>query len=339
MDVLRFILALKDPVPTCILPFDEATLKYGVAGLNDILIHTSNNLTFFKHASLCDFLLQRSRAGQYCVDLDQARATVAILSFDNLMNPCKFTFTTFSFFYFRLPSGHMTYYGDFILKHLQSILPRSSPTPALLLKIESVTEHNEGTRIVKFNIREGHWDVIAKLFIIIGTSVNLFVHLLYTSTALTSRKPFRSAHSLEIKLRGIVHAYLSTEMKKYADEPSKYLVALLAVLQQRPWVFAKKSVFQGSAFSYLWSALGINSQAVEIDHNSLNIWDMFSVPEVLGSPRSDAVCSAWDIISSSISLTQSQELCCSTCIKLVKCMIEDPGYSGYVSFVLLRSTN
>jgi len=99
MDVLRFILALKDRVPTCILPFDGATSKYGVAGLNDILIHTSNNLTSFNHASLCDFLLQRSRAGQYCVDLDQARAAVAILLFDNLTNPCKFTFTTFSFFY------------------------------------------------------------------------------------------------------------------------------------------------------------------------------------------------------------------------------------------------
>ena len=91
MAVLRFILALECPVPAWILPFDECTLKYGVAGLTDILIQfTSNNLTFI-HASFSDFLLQRNRAGQHYVDLGQACATVAILLFDNLVNLRKST--------------------------------------------------------------------------------------------------------------------------------------------------------------------------------------------------------------------------------------------------------
>ena len=76
----------------------------------------------------------------------------------------------------------MTYRKRFLLNHLRTILPRSFPTPALHLKIGSVTEHNEVTRITKFSIREGHWDVITKLPIILGMSVNLFVHLLHPST-------------------------------------------------------------------------------------------------------------------------------------------------------------
>jgi len=97
MDVLRFILALECPVPACILPFDEATLSYGVAGLNDILIQfTMNNLTFL-HASFSDFLLQRNRAGEHYVDLGQARVTIGILLFNNFVNPRKSTCTFFWF--------------------------------------------------------------------------------------------------------------------------------------------------------------------------------------------------------------------------------------------------
>jgi len=208
----------------------------------------------------------------------------------------------------------MTYYGDFILKHLQSILPRSSPTPALHLKIKSVTEHDKATKIIKVNIKAGHWDVVMNLPIILGTSVNLFVHLLYPSMALTPRQPFSNAHSLETSLQPILHAYIYSEVKKYADEPLCYMVAL--------FMAREKIDLQGAVFSYLWPTIGID---MEIDTNSLNIWSMFF-------ERSDVVFSVRDIIGTGLTRLD-QNVYRSTCIKLVEGMIEDPEYSRY-SFLL-----
>ena len=126
-------------------------------------------------------------------------------------------------------------------------------------------------------------------------------------------------------------------MKRYADEPLMYLVGLFAVQPQI-------TSCQGSVLSYLWSTLGIDSQSVEIDINSLNIWSMLYVP-AMGIPSScrdpgwdslDPVSSAWNMVSSS-SLTQSRDLYCSTCIKLVEGMIKDPEYSRYVAFIFVAA--
>ena len=151
--------------------------------------------------------------------------------------------------------------------------------------------------------------------IILGKSVNLFVHLLYPSMALTPGQPFSNAHSLETSLQLILHAYISTEVKKYADEPLCYMIAL--------FMAGEKIIFQGPVFSYLWPTLGIDK---EIDTNSLNIWSMFF-------ERSDMVSSVWDIIFGTGLTHPDQNVYRSICIKLVEGMIEDPEYSRY-SFLL-----